>query len=233
MRRRTIALIVAHGVLPPALQATASPGIQLAEEMIGAYQAVESYHARWLLVARDEAGAVTRSVVEIAFDRESGRLLVRRQEQGPGCEGELLISDGQEIRLVQRLDGSAPPSTVDIDADAITYWVIERSLSFAPIDLPLLLGESPLLSWLHVTGGTIHARANEQADGEPLREFQITGAAEGDTVSARLDATSFIREATKAERKYTFVLESLSVNEPLNWLTFDFDAQSAFLGHGP
>ncbi len=231
MRRRTIALIVAHGVLPPALQATASPGIQLAEEMIGAYQAVESYHARWLLVAQDEAGAVTRSVVEIAFDRESGRLLVRREVQGPGRSGELLISDGQEIRLVQRLDGSAPPSTMNIDTDAITYWVIERSLSFAPIDLPLLLGEPPLLSWLHVTGGTIDAPASAHDDGEPVREFQITGATGGDTVSARLDSTSFIREATRAEHRHTFVLESLSVNEPLNWLTFDFDVQSAFLGH--
>jgi hypothetical protein len=237
MHHRTCGLILAFALLASPAAADvedASPGIRLAEEMIGAYQAVESYHARWLLLIEDEAGDLSRSEVEVAFDRGSGMLLVRRQACGEdggaaGPEGELLISDGHGIRLAWRLGWSAP-STAQIDPDAMTYWVIERALSFQPIDVPLLLGESPLLGWLHMTGGSVDAPATQQEDGEPLQEFRVSGAGEGDSVNARLDAASFIREATRAEHKLTFLLKSLSVNEPLSSLTFDFEAQSAFLG---
>ncbi len=238
MHHRTRALILASAVFASAAAADvedASPGIRLAEEMIGAYQAVESYHARWLLLVEDEAGGVSRSEVEVAFDRGSDMLLVRRQACGEdgrvaGPEGELLISNGHEIRLARRLGWSVPLSTARIDPDAMTWWVIERSLSFQPIDVPLLLGESLLLGWLHMTGGTVDAPATEQANGEPRREFRVSGAVGGDSVNARLDDANFIREATKAEHKLAYVLKSLSVNEPLSWSTFDFEAQSAFLG---
>lgn len=223
MPPRARALIVAHAVLASAAAAagqSASPGNELAEAMIDAYQAVESYHARWLMLDGDGVGRARRYEVEIAFERGSGRLLVRRQ--GSGRTGELLICDGREVVVARRPDEYAPVTTMHIDPDAITWWVMERSLTFQPIDLPLLLGEPPLLGWLHVTGGAI--------DCNSLREFSITGPAGGGAVSARLDAANFISEATQAQSSSTFVLTSLAVDEPLDWATFDFDAQSAFLG---
>lgn len=236
MHTRTRVLMFAPAVLISAAVTAgrnASPGTELADAMMGAYQAAQTYHARWLLRADEGPGGVSRSEVEIAFDRPGGRLLVRRQTLdggygGPGDQGELLVCDGQVIRVARRLNGVSP-SVTRIDPDEITYWVIERALAFQPIDLPLLLDESPVQGWLHMAGGGIDAPANEPANGGPLREFRLTSPAGRDGVDARLDDTNFIREATRTQPRSSFVLTSLAVDEPLDGSIFDFDAQSAFL----
>lgn len=202
-------------------------GEQVVNSVANAYQNIDTYRATWVVdheFVQNEP--VRRSEIEVAFDRQSNRFLMRETTFElvnndwviqPG--GRLLVNDGNTIRWGERPHSAgASWKVTDVPVRGAGTLEIREQLQHSQTnDLLLLAGIAPSQIW---TTGRIE-------EGFGSSGFRIVASAKDDSAMINVQADAQIIELVIFGNGRTQSLKNYTINQPIKSSLFDFTTQQA------